>query len=75
MNTMAIHTPRDATMHLSANLESLARRSAEAICPEILLHLNVSVFRQLRTLQTPKSRICAVLNLSSAEYDYVDTLA
>lgn len=74
MNTLALYTSRNTTMHLSASLESLARRSAEAICPEILLHLNVSVFRQLRSLQTPKSRICAVLNLSSAEYDYVDTL-
>ncbi len=75
MNAIAIPTRRNSDARLTVSLETLARRSAEAICPEILLHLNVSVFRQLRALQTPKARICAVLNLSSAEYDYVDGLA
>ena len=50
-------------------------KKAQAICPEVLLHLNVSVFRQLRKLGTSKQRICAVLNLTADEYDYVTTIA
>ncbi len=75
MNAIATHVTRNTAATISDHLDALAQRSAAAICPEILLHLNVSVFRQLRSLHTSKSRICAVLNLSSAEYDYVDTLA
>ncbi len=59
----------------ASRLEALAQHSAQAVCPQILLHLNVSVFRQLRKLETPKARICAVLNLSSAEFDYVNAVA
>ncbi len=73
MNAIAHAFPSDNSA-LAARLELLAQHSAQAICPEILLHLNVSVFRQLRKLDTPRARICAVLNLSDAEYDYVDAL-
>ncbi len=49
-------------------------RLTQAISPEILLHLNVSVFRQLRKFGTSKQRMCAVLNLSPDEYDYVNAM-
>lgn len=47
---------------------------AKPICPEILLHLNVHVFLQLRRLGTTKARVCAVLSLSADQYDYVNRM-
>ncbi|MEM1112458.1 MAG: hypothetical protein AAGI11_11175 [Pseudomonadota bacterium] len=49
-------------------------RNAQAISPEILLYLNVSVFAELRSRGTSKARTCAVLDLSGDEYDYVDAM-
>ncbi len=57
---------------IAVRLAERASQSAQAICPDILLHLNVSVFRQLRKLGTSRERICAVLAISREEYDYVD---
>ena len=45
------------------------------ISPATLLHLNVSVFRQLRSCGTSKARMCEVLNLNGIEYDYVNAIA
>ncbi|AQA18357.1 hypothetical protein BST95_09045 [Halioglobus japonicus] len=40
-----------------------------------LLNLNVSTFKQLRYMGTSKQRICDVLNMSVAKYDYVNAIA
>lgn len=45
------------------------------ISPETLLNLNVSTFKQLRHMGTSKQRICDVLNISVAKYDYVNAIA
>jgi hypothetical protein len=62
---------------VSANFESPNTRdkNAPAISALTLAHLNLSVFRQLRKLGTPKQRVCTTLNLTPSEYDFVCTLA
>jgi hypothetical protein len=42
--------------------------------PKTLAHLNFGIFRQLRKLGTSKERICSVLGLSPADYDYIEQL-
>ena len=45
------------------------------ISPETLLNLNVSIFKQPRHMGTSKQRICDVLNISVAKYDYFNAIA
>lgn len=40
-----------------------------------LAHLNMNVFRQLLRLGTSRERMCAVMNLSNQEYDYICGIA
>ena len=55
------------TLAASIGLEIPNKPVADAT----LAHLNYSLFRQLRKLGTSRERICAVLNLTPAEFDYV----
>lgn len=45
-----------------------------AIDPVTLARLDYGLFLALRRMGTSKERICSALNLSYAEYDYIDEL-
>lgn len=74
MNTVATHLPSSTPQ--SASSTSCGAKYMELIpMPALkLAQLNIGVFSQLRHLGTSKSRICAVLNLSEKEYDYIAQL-
>ncbi len=64
------------TIRATGSAETLAATigveiPGKPISDATLAHLNFSVFRQLRKLGTSRARICAVLNLTPAEFDYV----
>lgn len=71
---MAGHTAGEERAIQFRQCEPRMVRNAQAISPEILLYLNVSVFAELRSRGTSKARTCAVLDLSGDEYDYVDAM-
>lgn len=39
-----------------------------------LAYLDLGLFRSLRSLGTPRDRICTTLNLTGDEYDYICSL-
>jgi hypothetical protein len=45
-----------------------------AIDPMTLARLDYGLFLALRRMGTSRERICSALNLSYAEYDYIDDL-
>ena len=50
-------------------------QSPAALSPLKLARLDVGLFHSLVALGTARERICAVLNLSTEEYEYVSRLA
>ena len=48
--------------------------TAPAIDPMTLARLDYGLFLALRRMGTSRERICSALNLSYAEYDYIDGL-
>ena len=48
--------------------------STFSIDPLMLAHLDFGLFRSLSRLGTSRARICAVLSLTPAEFDYVEQL-
>jgi hypothetical protein len=43
--------------------------------PKILASLDFGLFRALTSLGTSRERICAVLRIDPAQYDYIASLA
>ena len=48
--------------------------AGQAIDPMTLARLDYGLFLALRRMGTSRERICSALNLSYAEYDYIDDL-
>ena len=48
--------------------------TSDSIDPITLARLDYGLFLALRRMGTSKERICSALNLSYAEYDYIDEL-
>ena len=70
MNTCNVYT-----MTLQAGTDDrLLQRPHSSAFDRTLAHLNMNVFRQLLRLGTSRERMCAVMNLSNQEYDYICTI-
>jgi hypothetical protein len=68
-----------ATSHLGSQDAGVANGGADTaarpkIDPMTLARLDYGLFLALRRMGTSRERICSALNLSYAEYDYIDDL-